>query len=67
MARTKPLVNRSAQEIVAGFPTHIALAGSDLGIAGFIYVRPGSVGYWPMSPSLKSLADGRPSPARLAF
>jgi hypothetical protein len=51
------LIQRSAQQIIAGFPSHIAIAGDQFGLDGILIVQPGVKGYWPSKTKTLAEAD----------
>jgi hypothetical protein len=59
MRTRDPLLRRSAQEIIASFPSHIAIDGRAFGphMPPILIVQPGEVGYWPANPRLGDTLD----------
>lgn len=51
------LTVRHPQEVIASFPSHIALDGRKIGLSSLIYVRPGEAGYYPLPLHLTDLIE----------
>lgn len=59
MKTRDPLLRRTAQEIIASFPSHIAIDGTTFGshMPPILIVQPGETGYWPANPRLGATLD----------
>lgn len=57
---SKSIIRRSAQEIIAAYPSHVGLDAAYLHIQapnGLIIVQPGETGYWPAPAAIKTLDE----------